>query len=33
MDNVKNFKDYKSEKKLGSVSKNQKKIRKDMQEN
>ena len=32
MDNVKNFKDYKSEKKLGSVSKNQKKIRKDMQE-
>ena len=31
MDNVKNFKDYKSGKKLGSVSKNQKKW-KDMQE-
>ena len=31
MDNVKNFKDYKSEKRLGSVSKNQKKW-KDMQE-
>ena len=31
MGNVANFKDYKSEKKLGSISKNQKKW-KDMQE-
>ena len=32
MDNVKNFKDYKSEKRLDSVSKNQKKYWKVMQE-
>ena len=29
MDNVKNFEDYKSEKKLGSVSTNQKKKKND----
>ena len=32
MDNVSKFEDYKSEKKEGSVSKNQKKKREDMQE-